>query len=395
VNFSLTTSKSNNHWNKEAFSDAKKDSFNIHRSLDILKFNPPKFIVSKNSNSPKLTKDTNRIPSSLISPPTYYSSGFKEPIFDPYSQWMIPEYSPNKAFRNYVNMKELYLDYQWSDNSKDISSCPFEIEFIREGLRYNVHKLWNRPISESIIKESHNLYHHLKEKSLEICKKNQTEKIIKVNPNKIRLINDKIKYYSNTLNESKSIPNQSSKNWDSAVLMVDSWSLSPTKNYISPKDICDLHTDLVKDIPSLRNPAGQYRYLQAFSGKSHQGFYFLSHHNITQEVNYFCDWLNKGLFENYQNQGSKPTSQNPITLASKAYERFVSIHPFIDGNGRVGRSVLNFVLQKFNLLPPCLDKKDPRSAGGVSGMIPYKIPSQDDVILAVMNGLKTSYSFFE
>lgn len=37
---------------------------------------------------------------------------------------------------------------------------------------------------------------------------------------------------------------------------------------------------------------------------------------------------------------------NPLELAADFHHRFVDIHPFVDGNGRVGRELLNFILQK-------------------------------------------------
>ncbi len=35
---------------------------------------------------------------------------------------------------------------------------------------------------------------------------------------------------------------------------------------------------------------------------------------------------------------------HPIILAAEVHERLVSIHPFIDGNGRTARLLMNFVL---------------------------------------------------
>lgn len=40
------------------------------------------------------------------------------------------------------------------------------------------------------------------------------------------------------------------------------------------------------------------------------------------------------------------TRLNPVELASLAHMRFVSIHPFTDGNGRISRLIMNFILNR-------------------------------------------------
>jgi len=37
---------------------------------------------------------------------------------------------------------------------------------------------------------------------------------------------------------------------------------------------------------------------------------------------------------------------HPVLLAAEMHERLVSIHPFIDGNGRTSRLLMNFILLK-------------------------------------------------
>ena len=46
-----------------------------------------------------------------------------------------------------------------------------------------------------------------------------------------------------------------------------------------------------------------------------------------------------------------------IELAVKFSYRFVCIHPFVDGNGRVSRLLMNFILKKNNYLPVLIDPK--------------------------------------
>ncbi len=39
-------------------------------------------------------------------------------------------------------------------------------------------------------------------------------------------------------------------------------------------------------------------------------------------------------------------SMHPVILASEIHQRLVSIHPFVDGNGRTSRLLMNFILLK-------------------------------------------------
>jgi len=50
---------------------------------------------------------------------------------------------------------------------------------------------------------------------------------------------------------------------------------------------------------------------------------------------------------------------HPILLAADFHHRFVAIHPFQDGNGRVGRLCMNFILMKAGY-PPAIIRKEER-----------------------------------
>lgn len=51
--------------------------------------------------------------------------------------------------------------------------------------------------------------------------------------------------------------------------------------------------------------------------------------------------LMEELFEFYENEKHR---MHPVLLAAEMHERFVTIHPFVDGNGRTGRLLMNFIL---------------------------------------------------
>ncbi|MBO9606932.1 MAG: Fic family protein [Paenibacillaceae bacterium] len=50
---------------------------------------------------------------------------------------------------------------------------------------------------------------------------------------------------------------------------------------------------------------------------------------------------------------------HPIQLAAAFHHKFVAIHPFTDGNGRVGRLAMNVVLPKHGY-PPAIIRNENR-----------------------------------
>lgn len=61
-----------------------------------------------------------------------------------------------------------------------------------------------------------------------------------------------------------------------------------------------------------------------------------------------------GYFKNYNKQKK---SLHPVILAAEMHERLVSIHPFVDGNGRTSRLIMNLILVQ-NGWPICILKGD-------------------------------------
>lgn len=59
----------------------------------------------------------------------------------------------------------------------------------------------------------------------------------------------------------------------------------------------------------------------------------------------------------FSNLNLKP-DLNPIELASWTHAEFVKIHPFVDGNGRTSRLIMNYQLLKYGFLPVSVNKED-------------------------------------
>lgn len=63
-------------------------------------------------------------------------------------------------------------------------------------------------------------------------------------------------------------------------------------------------------------------------------------------MNEFCDWL------------VKKTSLHPVEFAAEAHYRLVTIHPFVDGNGRTARLLMNMLLMISGYPPAIVRKRD-------------------------------------
>jgi len=97
----------------------------------------------------------------------------------------------------------------------------------------------------------------------------------------------------------------------------------------SKRSLLEMHSLILRGID--RNNAGRYRSVPVMiSGSSH----------VPPEP-YLLDKLMEDYFINYKGQRA---NLHPIILAAEMHERLVSIHPFVDGNGRTARLVMNLIL---------------------------------------------------
>ncbi len=93
--------------------------------------------------------------------------------------------------------------------------------------------------------------------------------------------------------------------------------------------LLDLHSLILRSIN--QKYAGTYRDVPVMiSGSSH-----------TPPQPYMVDKMMEDYFIHFRNH---KRSLHPIILAAEMHERLVSIHPFIDGNGRTSRLIMNLIL---------------------------------------------------
>lgn len=112
-------------------------------------------------------------------------------------------------------------------------------------------------------------------------------------------------------------------------------SLADEKTPLTERVVCDVHSLVLMDD---RENRGVYRRLPVqIVGAQH-----------TPPQPYLVPVQMEALLREY---GEQRSAQHPVEAAATFHLRFEGIHPFIDGNGRTGRLLLNLELMKAGLLP--------------------------------------------
>jgi len=128
-----------------------------------------------------------------------------------------------------------------------------------------------------------------------------------------------------------------------AILFVQ--DLIANEEMLSEWNIKNIHSLIMKEIDNIN--AGKYRNENVLiSGAKH-----------IPPKHYEIGNLMQKLIAEYRNKWDK---LHPIVRATLIHGEFVKIHPFIDGNGRTSRLLLNFELMK-NGYPPIIIKNEERA----------------------------------
>lgn len=107
--------------------------------------------------------------------------------------------------------------------------------------------------------------------------------------------------------------------------------LMQKNNALNERDLLSIHNLILRGI--IPEDAGRYRKVQVMiQGSSHMPPQPLM---VAQEMEEYFIWyeINKNKL-------------HPIILAAEMHERLITIHPFIDGNGRTSRLVMNLILMQ-------------------------------------------------
>ncbi len=104
---------------------------------------------------------------------------------------------------------------------------------------------------------------------------------------------------------------------------------------------------------------------------------YLSYQKVPAKLQEFCDWLNAqrkrqmSLLECYD-------------LSFEAHYRLVTIHPWVDGNGRMARLVMNHIQFEFGLIPAKVLKED--KGDYINALIETREADDISVFLEYMTG---------
>ncbi len=97
-------------------------------------------------------------------------------------------------------------------------------------------------------------------------------------------------------------------------------------------EIKQIHNLILRSISP--DEAGRYRQLDVRAAGT--DYEYPPHYLLEELMSEFVEWLNS----------PEAIALHPVEYASEAHLRFVSIHPFRDGNGRAGRLLMNLLLLK-------------------------------------------------
>lgn len=111
---------------------------------------------------------------------------------------------------------------------------------------------------------------------------------------------------------------------------------SKTEKPITAHDVRQIHAAILKGIDD--SGGGVYRLSEVeISGSKYKPPIYVQVPSMMEE---FSHWLEKITLSSYQ------TKISPVILACAAHTWFVYIHPFVDGNGRTARILMNLVLMR-------------------------------------------------
>ena len=101
---------------------------------------------------------------------------------------------------------------------------------------------------------------------------------------------------------------------------------------------------------SFDSSAGDLRLVNVSAGRG--GKSYLNYQKVPQRLADFCTWLNDERKKTFTDDAEV------YALSFEAHYRLVAIHPWVDGNGRTSRLLMNMIQMEKGLLPSILKKEN-------------------------------------
>lgn len=117
-------------------------------------------------------------------------------------------------------------------------------------------------------------------------------------------------------------------------------------------------------------------------------FYFAEPHEVKAKMTDLIDWYN---------EKEKEATINPIVFATEFHYKFIRIHPFDDGNGRMARILMNFILMKHGYHPAIIKKETKEDyfkvlrqadANNIEPFIEFIAENVNESLTLMLNGIK-------
>ena len=113
------------------------------------------------------------------------------------------------------------------------------------------------------------------------------------------------------------------------------WAIDNYTEKIDDTIVKNLHRDIMDGL----SPVGDYRELNVAVGDHRPPDW----NEVRRQMEVFVEWLDN----------AHTFIDSPLLTAAAAHVRFEMIHPFIDGNGRTGRALMNMIMLRYGY-PPCI-----------------------------------------
>jgi Fic family protein len=138
------------------------------------------------------------------------------------------------------------------------------------------------------------------------------------------------------------------KNLAEAIDFLETLATAPEEPIVE-SDVRQLHHLVLKGIND--KESGKYRSIQVEIGGSK--FKPPAPESVPAEMATFGDWLQRASVP-----GRLFSREDAVLAAAAAHTRFVTIHPFIDGNGRVSRLLMNVILMRYTFPIAVITRED-------------------------------------